>query len=51
LPGVRRVVHFGLRAIRPHKKPDETWEECYQRECIDWAPAWIAERATRLREW
>jgi predicted phosphoadenosine phosphosulfate sulfurtransferase len=50
LPGVRRVVDFGLRAIRPHKKPEETWEECFQRECIDRAPAWIAERATRLRE-
>lgn len=50
LPGVRSVVHYGTRAITPNKRPGETWQACYQRECIDTAPAWIAQRARDVAE-
>lgn len=49
LPGVRTVAMFGLRAVTPHRRLGETWEQCFQRECVDTAPAWIADRATTLR--
>ena len=49
LPGVRSAVQFGLRAVTPQRRLGETWEQCYQRTCIDEAPEWIAERAVKLR--
>ena len=44
-PGVKTAAQFGIRAVTPRRKMDETWEECFKRECIDDAPDWIAERA------
>lgn len=50
LPGVRQAALYGDRAVLPERRYGETWEECYQRECIDNAPAeWIRERAERYR--
>ncbi len=48
LPGVRAVVHYGLRAVQPHRRLGETWERCFWRTCVEEAPAWIAERARRV---
>lgn len=50
LPGVRAVAMFGKVAISPTHHLGETWEETYQRECIDQAPEWIAERAAKVKE-
>lgn len=50
LPGVHTVANFGVRALMPVKRSGETWEECYQRVCIDTAPGWIRERALYARE-
>jgi hypothetical protein len=50
LPGVRAVVHYGLRAVQPHRRLGETWERCFWRVCVEEAPAWIAERARRVAE-
>jgi predicted phosphoadenosine phosphosulfate sulfurtransferase len=49
LPGMRTAAQFGKRALTPRRNLGETWEAAYQRECIDEAPAWIAERAVELR--
>ena len=48
-PGVRSVVHFGRRAATPNRQPGESWSETYQRECIDTAPKWIADRAEEYK--
>lgn len=50
LPGVRTVAQYGAAAITPSRRLGETWEEVYQRECIDNAPQWISERASRVKE-
>lgn len=50
LPGLRTAAQYGRRAVTPTRRYGETWEQCYQRACIDEAPAWIAERAARLRD-
>lgn len=50
LPGVRAVAQFGQAAITPQKRLGETWEQVYQRECIDNAPQWIAERSKKVRD-
>ena len=50
LPGTRNGVKFGQHALMPSRKLHETWEECFHRTCIDEAPDWIAERATRTKE-
>ena len=50
LPGVRRVALFGARAIQPHHLPSETWQQTFERECVETAPEWIAERATHARD-
>lgn len=50
LPGFRAMAKFGKRAVTPNRKPGETWEETYRRECIALAPDWIAARATTQME-
>ncbi|GAG36821.1 unnamed protein product, partial [marine sediment metagenome] len=50
LPGVRSAAQYGKISVRPHRRLGETWQQAYQRECIDEAPAWIAERATLTKE-
>lgn len=47
LPGVRSVTLFGKRAAQPTRHGKETWQEVFQRECIEDAPGWIADRATQ----
>lgn len=49
VPGARAIANFGIAAVLPIRKESETWEECYYRECIADAPAWIAERATAAK--
>ena len=49
LPSVRTYAQYGRRVVIPARRTTETWEECYQRTCIDGAPAWIAERSARAR--
>ena len=50
LPGIRSAAMYGRRACEPIRRLDETWEGCFKRTCINEAPAWIAERATRTME-
>lgn len=45
LPGLRSAAMFGRRAVQPQRHAGESWRECFQRECVDTAPGWIAERA------
>ena len=47
-PGIRSAAQFGSRVLRPKPFPKETWEECYQRLCIDDAPDWIKPRAEKV---
>lgn len=44
-PGVRTAAMFGRRALTPERRDGETWQETFQRECIDEAPEWIADRS------
>jgi hypothetical protein len=50
LPGARAVAHFGATAITPTRQYGETWEQTYDRECVRDAPAWISERAKKVKE-
>lgn len=50
LPGVRTVAQFGKRAVMPTRHYGETWEQAYQRLCIDEAPGWIADRARYVKQ-
>lgn len=50
LPGVRLAALYGKAALTPVRHRAETWEQAYQRLCIDEAPAWIAKRAEKYRE-
>lgn len=51
LPGVRQAAQFGALVARPRRRIDETWEQCYNRVCVDEAPAdWIRQRAILLRD-
>jgi predicted phosphoadenosine phosphosulfate sulfurtransferase len=50
LPSIRSYALYGKRAVVPDRRLGETWKECFQRTCIDTAPAWIAERATTQRD-
>lgn len=48
LPGIRTAAKFGLKAVQPMLRINETWKECYKRTCVDEAPKWIAERAVQV---
>lgn len=50
LPGVRSVARFGRRAVEPIRRVGETWEQCFYRTCVDDAPAWIADRAVKVKD-
>jgi predicted phosphoadenosine phosphosulfate sulfurtransferase len=50
LPGIRSAGSFGKRVLQPSRRLGETWEDCFKRECIQEAPPWIAERATKYME-
>jgi predicted phosphoadenosine phosphosulfate sulfurtransferase len=43
-PGVREAVRFGRVSMEPQRRAGELWSETFQRECIDEAPQWIADR-------
>lgn len=49
LPGMRSAAQFGLRVVTPVRRTGESWRDTYQRECIDNAPAWIADRSREAR--
>jgi len=46
-PGTRAAVHFGRVVLEPRRNLGEPWSSVFQRECIDDAPPWIADRCTR----
>lgn len=50
LPGTKLAALYGKTALQPIRRPTESWQEAYQRLCIDDAPAWIAQRAELYRE-
>jgi hypothetical protein len=50
LPGLRTAAMFGRRSVEPIRRLSETWEQCFQRTCIDEAPAWICDRSMKGRE-
>ena len=50
LEGTRSVANFGKAALKPIRRSDETWQQAYQRLCIDEAPEWIAMRAAIVRD-
>lgn len=50
LPGVRLAAAYGKRAVEPRRRLGEHWRETFERECIEEAPAWIAERAILVRD-
>jgi predicted phosphoadenosine phosphosulfate sulfurtransferase len=50
LPGVRAVAEYGVRTVKPMRRLNETWEQCFHRVCINEAPAWIRERAERVEQ-
>lgn len=47
--GMHTAAQFGRRACQPVRRLGETWEDCFQRVCVDEAPQWIAERAVKVR--
>jgi predicted phosphoadenosine phosphosulfate sulfurtransferase len=50
LPSVRTYAKYGTAAVSPHRRLGETWEQCFERTCIENAPAWIRDRATITRD-
>jgi predicted phosphoadenosine phosphosulfate sulfurtransferase len=51
LPSVRTFAKYGKAALEPQRRLGETWEQCFQRLCVDPpTPEWIAERATWVRD-
>jgi predicted phosphoadenosine phosphosulfate sulfurtransferase len=50
LPGVRLAANYGSRAISADRRQGESWQDTFERECIETAPDWIAERAILVRD-
>ena len=51
-PGLERIVRMGpTRFVSPRRKPLESWEQTFWRECVETAPSWIAERAIAAAAW
>lgn len=50
LPSMRTAAQYGKRVLTAERRLGETWQETFQRECIDNAPEWIAERAIKQRD-
>lgn len=48
LEGVRTAAQFGIRSITPYRRLGETWEGAFWRTCVETAPGWVAERATKV---
>lgn len=49
LPGAKTVAKFGMRAVQPLRRSSESWEDCFQRECVDNSPKWISSRSEQAR--
>jgi predicted phosphoadenosine phosphosulfate sulfurtransferase len=49
-PGVRSAINYGKRAVMPIRRLGETWEGTFDRTCVKDAPAWISERAVKVRD-
>lgn len=47
LPGVRTAAQFGRRAVEPQRRMGESWQATFERTCLQDAPDWIIERATK----
>ncbi len=45
---VARIAELGAAALRPEHRLGERWADTVRRECLDDAPAWIAERTTEV---
>jgi predicted phosphoadenosine phosphosulfate sulfurtransferase len=46
VPGTRTAAMFGKRAVTPRRRVGESWQQCFERECLGpETPGWIAERA------
>jgi predicted phosphoadenosine phosphosulfate sulfurtransferase len=51
VPGTRTAAAFGKRAVTPRRKHGETWQQCFERECLgEGAPEWIRERSLTLMQ-
>lgn len=50
LPGIRTAANFGAQSVNPKRKLGESWEECFQRQCVDEAPEWIRQRSVTVRD-
>lgn len=51
LPGLRQGALFGRAPITPRRRSDESWQDCFARECLgDQVPDWIKERAAAWRD-
>jgi predicted phosphoadenosine phosphosulfate sulfurtransferase len=50
LPGFRSVANYGHKVVSANRRSTETWEQCFERTCIETAPPWIAERSRKVRE-
>jgi predicted phosphoadenosine phosphosulfate sulfurtransferase len=51
VPGTRMAAQFGRRAVTPRRRVGESWQQCFERECLGpETPSWIAERALLVRD-
>lgn len=48
LPGVRTASMFKRFAVEASRKYGESWQDCFNRECVENAPNWIGERALKV---